>query len=857
MGVVYRAEDLKLKRQVALKFLNEDKLDEPQKKRFLREAQTAASLEHPNVCTIYEVDEVDGRVFLAMALIEGDSLSTRLAQGPLEPKEAIALATQIAEGVGEAHRRGIVHRDIKSGNVMVTPSGRAVVLDFGLAQLAAHNSRITKTGATVGTAAYMSPEQAQGEPLDSRTDVWSLGVLLYEMLAGRLPFRGEYELAVMYNIVNEEAAPLDAAHPDITAELAEAVARALEKSPEDRFADGTEMAAALRRVQSTLSLSDASTRAATPISRPKRPAVKKEPLPGTAALAAGVILAILAVGWTWWSRTGFGPGAVLLPDRIHLAVLPFENIGGDAGDQALSAGLFETLSGKLTELSQLQEGRLSVVPASEIRARRVDSVSKARDLFGVNLAITGSVQPVGEGIRLTANLVDAPNLRQLRSRTLDLRLDDAFELQDGVVHRVIELLELELNVDAERALSAGGTSEPRAYELYLQGIGYLQNFDRAENVASAIESLESAAELDPSYAPAQSGLAEAYWQRFNQTADKEWAQRAVAAAEKAVQLNDRLAVSRTKLGEMYSRTSRPDDAVVQFERALDLDPLSADARAGLAKIYRSRNRNQEAEELLLEALELNPNSWQAHTDLAHHYDLVGRYAEAADLFEKALDITPSSPLTRRNLAAMYVKLNRFAEARTQVQRSIEIQPTAGGYDDLGTIEFFSGRFEQACEAYRQAVDMQPGNYFRWGQYAEALRWTPGRQEEAPEAYAKAIELARERLKVGTGDWAAHRRIALYTAKGGDPAEGLRLFHEIPDEARQSPVMDYYAATLNELAGRRPEAVAALRRAVGRGYPVAEILADPELRDLRESPAGLEVIQDARASGNQQLRSTGN
>ena len=476
----------------------------------------------------------------------------------------------------------------------------------------------------------------------------------------------------------------------------------------------------------------------------------------------------------------------------------------------------------------------------------MDSVLEARNLFAVNLAITGSVQPADSGVRLTANLVDAPNLRQLRSVTMDLRTEEIADLQDGVVHRVIELLEIELNVDAEEALSAGGTQKPRAYELYIQGVGYLQRFDREGNVEAAIESLEAAAEEDPDYAPAHSGLAEAYWQKYNQTSQKEWAERAVAAAERAVALNGHLAVSRAKLGEMYRRTSRPDEAIKELERALDLDPLNAEARLSLAGVFRSRNENTQADELLVEAVRLRPDYWKVYSNLGVHYERTGRYEQAAEAFRQAVDLAPDNELLRRNLALAYFKLGRIPEARAQLQRSIEIQPSAGAYDILGVVEFFAGRFDQSRRAFQEAVDMQPGNYFRWGQLAEALRWTPGHQDEAPQAYAKAIELARERVAVGSSDWATHRRIALYQAKTGDIAGARKTFSEIPEESRQSAAMHYYDATIHELAGDRDRAIAALRRAVEARYAVAEVVADPELAALRESPEGRRLMREIAA-----------
>jgi len=844
MGVVYKAEDLRLKRPVALKFLNEKKLDDQQRKRFLREAQASANLDHPNICTIYEVDEADGKVFLAMSFVEGATLAERVAKGPFEIEEAIRLTAETAEALAAAHEQGVVHRDIKAGNVMVGRQGAAKVLDFGLAQLGIDQSRITKTGATVGTAAYMSPEQAQGEPVDARTDIWSAGVLLYEMLAGYLPFRGDYELAVMYNIVHEPAPQLSAARPGVPPELDGVFARALAKKPEDRYASAKEFAEDLRTVLAIMGGANASTKASVPISRVSATAGDgvRVVTQSWVGLAVAVLVVVLGLAWFWFSggAARFGVG---LPEQIHLAVLPFENIGDNPVDDAFAEGLVETLSGKLTGLEQFQGNELLVVPSSEVRAQGVASVSEARTAFGVNLVITGSFQRNGDRLRLTANLVDAPNLRQLRSATLDLGPTEIASLQDGVIQKVVGLLELELDVDAREALSEGGTSQPKAYENYLTGIGYLQRYDREGNVEAAIASLDRAVAIDPNYAPAHAALSEGYWQRFNQTGEREWADKSVASAERAVELNDRLAVSRTRLGRAYRRIGRHDEAIVEFEAALALDPLNGDARGGLASIYRVRGNLELAEELHREQVSLRPGDWRSYLGLGIFLDRAGRFEEAFEVQTRAVKLAPDNPLTRRNLSGTLFRLGRIAEARKEIQKAIEIRPDGAAFDNLGVLEFFDGRYEQARLAFEEAVKLQPKNYLRWGNLADARRFAPGYAEAALEAYAKAIELVEERTSIGTDDWRAVRWAAQYRAKSGDIEGAWRTFNSIPESARTSGSMYYAAATISEISGDRTSALRQLREALDRGYSVWEATVDPEFDDLRGSSAGRSLMSE--------------
>jgi serine/threonine-protein kinase len=832
MGVVYKAEDLKLRRPVALKFLRGRSLNEDERRRFFREAQAAASLQHPNICTIFEVDEVDGQVFFAMAFVEGRPLSEVLSGGRLQVDEAVDIAIQLADALAAAHSRGVVHRDIKAGNIMLTEEGRAVILDFGLAQMGGE-SRITQTGATVGTAAYMSPEQAQGNKMDQRTDVWSLGVLLYEMIAGYLPFRGEYELAVMYNIVNEAPTSVREVRPEAPSELERILAKALQKKASERYQTAKELGSDLRALKTRISSSGSSPSSRVTLIAPAIPRSRAFVL-ARRVVVGGLVAVLLAVA-VWFGLGGrrsalFGP----IPANKHLAVLPFENIGQDPASQAFCEGVIETLTGKLTELQQF-EGSLMVVPASEIRAEHVTSASRAASLFGVNLAITGSIQPRGKQLRLTANLVDAKTLRQIGSTTLDFSPDDLDSLQDGIVRRVVELLEIEMNVRASEALSAGGTRKPHAYQYYLQGKGYLQRYDQEGNVDAAIEMFQKAIAEDPDYAPAFAELSEAYWQKFNDTSRQEWADKTVDAAEAAVRKNERLAIARVSLGEAYRRTGRLEEAIVEFQAALERDPLNSEARSGLARVYFDQGRLDEAEALHKKAIELQPRQWAAYSAIGVFYNNTGRTAEAAKAFEKAIEVTPDNPMNYRNLAGVLIREGDYDQARAMLQRSIEIEPSAFAYGNLGSVEFFQKRYREAADAFRQGIALMPSNNLLWFNLAESLRWMSGQDNSAEQAYRKSIELAEARVKVRPDDVAALSRIARAHAKLGDAEKAKRTLTRIPETARDSSAALIASIVVSELSGDRDAALGAAQRAMEAGLWSQDLDDDPELSRLREDP----------------------
>ena len=830
MGVVYRAEDLKLRRTVALKFLRDRELNDDERRRFFREAQAAAGLQHPNICTIFEVDEADGELFLAMELIEGRTLSDVLKGGALEVDEAVGITIQIADALAVAHSRGIVHRDIKAGNIVITADGRPVVLDFGLAQMGGE-SRITRTGATVGTAAYMSPEQAQGETTDQRTDVWALGVLLYEMVAGYRPFRGEYELAVMYNIVNESPGSILEQRPDAPRDLERILAKALEKNASQRYQTANELRSDLHSLQALLGPASARTRSSTTIIAPP---IRRKPFKRmrNAGLAVASMALLGLFGWAGF-RDGSGtPFFSSIPADKHLAVLPFENIGSEPAAQALCDGIVETLTGKLTELQQF-EGGLMVVPASEIRAENVASASRAAALFGVNLAVTGSMQHTGDKLRLTANLVDANTLRQLRSKTIDFSPESNDGWQDGIVLRVVELLEIELNVRASKALSAGGAREPRAYEYYLRGKGYLQRFDQEGNVDAAIEMFEKAIEEDPDYAPAFAELSEAYWQKLNETSDQTWAEKTISAAKEGVRKNERLAITRIRLGEAFRRTGRLEDAEVELKAGLDLDPLNAQARSGLARVYSSQGRLDEAEALHKQAIELQPRLWSAHNALGVFYTNAGRGKDAIASLERAIEISADNPISYRNLAGVLMREGQYDRARAMLQRSIEIEPSGFAYANLGAAEFFQGRYTEASEAFREGVALMPNSDVLWFNLAESLRWIEGRDDEALEAYRKSIELAEARLEARPGNASALSRIARSCAKTGNFEGARSALAQIPPAARDTLPALLASIVVDELAGDRGRALGAVQRTMEAGLWSRDLDDDPELRDLRK------------------------
>ncbi|MCH6574986.1 MAG: serine/threonine protein kinase, partial [Bacteroidetes bacterium] len=390
MGVVYKAEDTKLKREVAIKFLPRFiSANKEERQRFEIEAQAAASLNHPNITTIHSIEDVDDQLFIVMEYIDGIELKDKIKSGPISTDEVINIANQIAEGLDVAHKKGIIHRDIKSSNIMITKDGKVKIMDFGLAKIKG-GTELTKIGSTVGTAAYMSPEQARGEGVDQRTDIWSFGVVLYEMLTGQLPFKGDYEQAVIYSILNEEPKLITELRRDIPSRLAHIVKRILKKNSKDRYQTTAELVDDLKIVtkdpdgESIIIQQKAGTK------KSGRFFSNKKKLLTT----SGVIILLIFLSSFLPSGLEFFKsllGFKSEPSEQHLLVLPLTNIGGDEDKQAFCDGLMETLSSKLTQVEQF-DGSLWVVPSSEVIRNKISSPDEAYQRYGVNLAVTGSLQ---------------------------------------------------------------------------------------------------------------------------------------------------------------------------------------------------------------------------------------------------------------------------------------------------------------------------------------------------------------------------------------------------------------------------------------------------------------------------------
>lgn len=739
MGVVYKAEDLRLKRIVALKFLSNAGLESGDAKaRFLREARAAASLDHANICTIYEIVEAEGLTGLAMTYLDGSSLHERIRTGGITLDGALEIATQVAQGLAEAHRKGVVHRDIKPANLFITGSGQVKIVDFGLAQLN-EETRLTRSGIALGTPAYMAPEQWTGSDVDHHADIWSLGVVLYEMVTGALPFSARNQIAMAHSIRSEDPAPLHTVRQGLPDELEHVIAKALAKRPEERYSSASELAADLQILKARVSSSasaptlaqlsataPAASRPATTAVPPPPPRRRRILLP---ALAVGLLAALAGLIFSFRQNLR---GLLPVPiETAHpsIAVLPFENVNRDPEIDYYSDGITEDLINTLTKLERLRV--VARTSAFQFKGKTQDLRQISKQLR-VGALLTGTVRRAPDSLRITAQLINPEDGYQLWSEIFDRKTTEVFAIQEEIARAVSRKLKVEPGADQPAVSVTRYTQNPEAYNLYLQG-RFFWNKRTEEGFRKAIDFFEKAIAADPRYAPAYAGLADAYslfglygWGAPGQTMPK-----AKSAAA----------------------------------RALEIDPSLAEAHSSLALIKTVHDWDRQgAEEDFRRALKLNPGYATAHHFYAHYLLWTGRFPEAMQEMSRAIELDPLSLIMETNRGWFLVLQRKYDEAIRQFQATLGLDPSfLRARYFLSAAYMHKSQFPQAVEAALKARTSRAGataelaqvglTYALWGKRQEAAQVLLELQEIAQNRYVSPVELAMIHGALGEMDQA--------------------------------------------------------------------------------------------------------
>ena len=844
MGMVYRALDVKLDRLVALKFLPDQRAaTTADKERFLREARTASSLDHPNIGVIHGIEETgDGRTYIVMAFYEGETLAAKISAGPLALGETVDIAIQIARGLTAAHARAVIHRDIKPGNIILTQQHVAKIVDFGLARINS-SADSTQTLGTAGTMGYMSPEQTLGKPVDQRTDIWALGVVLAEMITGRSPFRRETAPATIFAILNEAPTLPD----EIPLEIRRMVYRALSKDAATRYQSCSEMLGDLeafrghidpQSAQARISRSavdDAAFResvehASRQMWAPATSRVKKSFWWLGSIVALTILFALLLLVPAIRERLAglFGR------QEEHVAVLPFENVGNDPANEAVSDGLMDSLSSRLTNLDVNQQ-TLWVVPASEIRRLKISDPGAALRPVGATMVVKGSIAHEGEDVRLTVNLIDTKTLRQVGSAALEDRAGDLASLQDDAVSRLARLMHI--NVTADMLRNTGGSVTPAAYEQYLKALGLLQRYDKPGNLDQAVNVLESSIKTDPHFALGFAELGEAYRLKYVTEVNPKWVNEAMANCQKAAQLDDHIPAVFVTLGRLHDSTGKHDLAVQEFEHALQLNAHDPDALSGIAHAYENAGRIQDAEATLQKAAALRSDSWVSYNDLGLFYDRQNKYPESIAALKKAIELTPDNAQAYLNLGAVYVDTGDtklVPDAEQALKKSIELTPSYPAYANLGQLYYTQKRYAESANMTEKALQLNDQNYLVWNNLANAYVQLK-QNDKASAAGERVIQLAEKSAQVNPQDALAQATLAFAYARQGSRAKALARTQTALALSPDDPAVLIDVGDAYEILGERPLALKYILKAIEKGFPEQQVTNDPDMQSLILDP----------------------
>jgi serine/threonine-protein kinase len=829
MGEVYRAEDTRLKRTVAIKRLSPYLRSDPlYRRRFQEEAERASRFADPHVAAIYDVIDEQGETLLVMEFVEGQTLRRRLHES-MSLEDFLRIAIECAEALLAADHVGIVHCDIKPENIMLSSSGIVKILDFGVAKFlprSDQSSTIDRSGTIGGTPAYMSPEVLLEKGADVRSDIFSLGLVLYEALAGHHPFLSDSYVATTHRILHEKATPIRVFNPSVSAELERIVARAMAKDPEDRYANAQELLEDLRDVQTGVTPSKLLP--ARKLHAPRR---------SVGLVVWGLVASLVVAGAVFAARSGIsrwlGIGQPPVA-QMHLAILPFTPASNDPNSRAFAQGLTETLAVRLTQLTSSYP--LQIVSPREISADEIKTAEQARKNFGVNLVLEGNLRESNNLVRISYSLVDTSNLTQLRGDTVTVESSKPFDVEDRVLQSVVGLLGLELRPREKTALLAHGTSQPAAYDYYLRGRGYLQEYERPENLNSAITVFHNALKEDPNYALAYAGLGEAYFHQYEQTRVSSRVNEALESCKRAVALASDLANGHVCLGMVYNGTGKYENAVDEFGRAVQLDPTGDDGFTGLGYAYEQLGEADDAERTYLRAVELRPQYWGGYAWLGGLYFRKARYQDAARMYTEMIALAPDSFRGYSNLGGIYLFQGRYGDAVPQFQRSVSIYPTGDAYSNLGVAYFLQGSYADAARTYEKAAEIGSNSttaYLVWGNLAEAYYWAPGDRDRAYAIYRKAMSLALEQLRVNGRELQALEALALYSSALGDKRGAFDYLQKALHRAPDDPDVLFNAAKVHAQFGDNPSAVKFLQGAVKAGFSVFFVRDDPVFRPLAD------------------------
>ncbi len=798
MGIVYKAHDTKLDRDVALKFLPPNltaSFEDVQ--RFELEAKAISALNHPNIATIYDVDEFSGQKYLVLEYIAGGTLKSKLKQLKSEDKEfpiseVVNYGIQMAEALAHAHRHQIIHRDIKTDNMMLTEDGKVKLTDFGLAKLCG-STQLTKTGSTLGTAAYMSPEQIRGEEVDQRSDIFSFGIVLYELVTSHLPFRGEFEAALSYSILNENPPSIKSLRQKVPQTLEQIINHCLEKDRSKRYQSVDEIVKELKNVERDLSRSG---------ERSEDRSTKMR------WIVAAVIVVLAAIGiYLFYPKL---PPKTTISKSI--AVLPFKNLSDSKEDEYFSDGLTEDIITQLSKISGIEKviARTSVMRYKETN-KSIRDIGKELDVATV---LEGSVRRAGNQIRIVAQLIDVRNEGHLWAETYDREMTQIFTIQSDIAFRIATAMKSTLTQTERDQIQKKPTENITSYSYYIRGREYYNLYTNEYN-EKAISLFQKSLELDQQYALAYAGLGDAFAQRVQRFGyPTKWIDSSIAYSTKAITIDPTLAEGYKALGLGYSAKGRFQRAIEMYNKAIEYNPGATPAATNIGFVKMYTGKFDEAIEWLKKGVENDPMSATAHVGLGYVYFLVGDFTKYEEIGGKLAIIDPGNANLYIGRSLNYMRLKEYPRAMDEIMKPLSVIPKNVNFVSIaGDIQLAMGNLAEAKKYYESAVKTDSlvrstvtGKLPLLG--LGYIMWKEGNRDEARKVFTKIVK--NNQKEIGEGN------------------ESFTLPLDI--------------AYINAIEGKKEETYKWLQKAVNRGcrlYNWAQV--DPLLENLRNDEKFKSII----------------
>ena len=829
MGDVYEAVDLELSQSIALKSIRPEIAGNREVlARFKKEVQLARRLSGLNVCRIHELfvvsenDSAAASAFLTMELLDGVTLAEEIHQaGPLPWNRAKEIAGDICAALATIHEAGIIHRDLKTRNIMLTQrngSTRVVLMDFGLARELAPQSPTAETGLTVpgavlGTPAYMAPEQFAGGEVSPATDIYAMGVVLYEMVTAKHPFSSSSALEAAI-LRARPPQPASSLRPGLPRHWDTVISKCLEYDPQLRYQSAGVLKKALLGTHflgHTLLVS------------------RKRAL----TTLAGFLILFLSLFTVPALRERL-QGVLFASREKHIAVLPFDVTGDNSDTAALSDGLMDSLCGRLASLDTFNQS-LWVVPSSEVRARKVTNASGAWREFGATMVLKGTLERHGDAIHLTLALIDSRKVRQIGSADLRDTTGNLASLEDEAILRISRLF----NISGPRTPlpDPGRAASPAVFESYLTALGYMQRYDKPGNLDTAIAVLGRVVNQDPTFTLGFAQLGEAYRLKFQLDKNPQWLDEAVSSCKRASAAGGQTPALLITLAKIHETTGQNDLALQELQRALDLDPRNADAVRALAGAYEHAGRNADAESTYKKSINLRPEDWDGYQTLANFYDEHGRSQDAIRLYQHAIELTPDNVALYVNLGGAYIDSGDpklLPEAERALKKSIEMNPQYQALSNLAYLYLIQGRYSEAAKASEKALDLDKNDYEAWSGLVTAYQWL-GLDEKANAARAQVLVLAEQAARLNPKDAEAQSALAALYARQGQAEKARQRIKTALALGPDNSIVLSSVADAYELLVDRRHAIEYTRKALKMGLTTEELRVDPDLQAVIKDP----------------------